>query len=67
MKAGYAKSEVKNQQVREGLEPLEKGQRPKVVTVGAVFATVVATIFWVSSFVALLTDTEVNGLSLIHI
>jgi hypothetical protein len=61
MKAGYAKSEVKNQRVRENLEPLEKGERPTVVTVGAVFATVVATIFWVSSFVALLTNTKVNG------
>lgn len=61
MKAGYAKAEVKNRQVRENLEPLEEGQRPKVVTVGAAFATVVATIFWVSSFVALLTDTKVNG------
>jgi hypothetical protein len=62
MKAGYAKAEVKNQKVRESLEPLEPGQRPTVVTVGAIFAGVVALIFW-SSTGAALAGAEVNGSS----
>ncbi len=61
MSAGYAKAEVKNEKVREGLESLKEGERPTVVTVGAGFAFVVAAIFWVSTVVALLTDTKVNG------
>lgn len=61
MQAGYAKSEAKNQKVRESLQPLTDGPRPTVLTVGAIFAAVVATIFWVSTIVALLTDTKVNG------
>jgi hypothetical protein len=61
MKAGYAKAEEKNQAVRESLVPLGPGQRPTVVTVGSVFIMVVAAIFWVSSLVALFTNTEVNG------
>lgn len=60
MKAGYARAEVKNQKARESLEPLEPGQRPTVVTVGAIFAGVVALIFWSSTAVAL-TGVEVNG------
>lgn len=61
MKAGYAKAEAKNQKVRESLEPLEPGERPTVVTVGAIFAAVVATIFWVSAGVAAFTGAEVDG------
>lgn len=61
MKAGYAKAEIKNQVVRESLEALEPGQRPTVVTVGAVFAAVVAAIFWASAGVAVFTGAEVNG------
>jgi hypothetical protein len=61
MKAGYAKAELKNEAVRQNLEPLEPGERPTVVTVGAVFSGVVATIFWVSAGVALFTGAEVNG------
>ena len=61
MKAGYAKAEFKNQAVRENLEPLAPGERPTVVTVGAVFAVVVAAIFWMSAGVAFFTGAEVNG------
>jgi hypothetical protein len=61
MKAGYAKAEFKNQAVRESLEPLAPGERPTVVTVGAIFAAVVAAIFWTSAAVALFTGAEVNG------
>ena len=61
MKAGYAKAEVKNQKVRESLEPLEPGERPTVVTVGAVFAAIVTVILLGSALVALFTDARVNG------
>ncbi|HTU14635.1 MAG TPA: hypothetical protein VMF31_05510 [Solirubrobacterales bacterium] len=61
MKRGYAKAEIKNQKVRESLEPLEPGERPTVVTVGAVFALIVALILWGSAAVALFTGAEVNG------
>jgi len=61
MKAGYAKAEIKNQAVRESLEPLEADERPTVVTVGAIFAAVVAAIFWVSTGIAVFTGAEVNG------
>ena len=61
MSAGYAKAEVKNQQVRESLEPLEEGERPTVVTIAAVFATIVALILWGSMIFALATDAKVNG------
>lgn len=61
MSAGYAKAEVKNEKVRESLEPLKEGERPTVVTVGAVFAFVVAFILWGSAIFALITGTEVNG------
>ena len=43
MRAGYARAEEKNQRAREALAPLNKGERPTVVTVGAVFCAV----FWV--------------------
>lgn len=61
MKAGYAKSEIKNQAVRESLEPLREGERPPVVTVGAVFSTVVALILWGSVVYALATGEQANG------
>lgn len=61
MKAGYAKAEIKNQKVRESLEPLEAGQRPTVVTVGAVCALVVSLLLWGSALVALITGAQVNG------
>ena len=35
-----AKTEAKNQAVREALEPLERGERPPWVTYAAIFATV---------------------------
>jgi len=63
MRAGYAKAEVKNQAAREALEPLAPGERPGVVTIGAVFSTVVAVILWVSCVVAVATDAKVDGKS----
>jgi hypothetical protein len=42
MEAGYAKAEVRNQAAREALVPLEPGERPPVVTVGAILAGLIA-------------------------
>jgi hypothetical protein len=42
MAAGYAKAEQRNQQVREELEPLAPGERPTVVTIGAVISGLIA-------------------------
>lgn len=61
MKAGYAKSEVKNQAARDALIPLGEGQRPTVVTVGAVLSAVVAVILWGSCLYALVTGAKANG------
>lgn len=61
MKAGYAKAEVKNQAARESLIPLGEGERPTVVTVGAVLSAVVALILWGSCAYALITGAEAGG------
>jgi hypothetical protein len=61
MKAGYAKAEVKNQAAREALEPLSAGERPTVVTVGAIFSAVVAVLLWGSALYALVTGAEAGG------
>jgi hypothetical protein len=58
---GYARAEQKNQDAREALHPLYEGERPAVVTVGAIFSGVVAVIFWVSTVIAIFSDTTVNG------
>jgi hypothetical protein len=42
MMDGYAKAEQRNQAVREELEPLAEGERPTVVTVGAVLSGLIA-------------------------
>lgn len=41
MRAGYAKAEERNQAAREALVPLAEGERPAVVTVGAVLTGLV--------------------------
>lgn len=61
MKAGYAKAEIKNQAARAALDPLSEGERPTVVTVGAVFSTVVALILWGSTIYAAVTGAEAGG------
>jgi hypothetical protein len=61
MERGYAKAEQRNQEAREALVPLYEGERPAVVTVGAVFSALVALIFWASAVVAIFSDAEVNG------
>jgi hypothetical protein len=58
---GYAKAEERNREARAALHPLYEGERPRVVTIGAAFSAVVALIFWVSTAIALFTDTTVDG------
>jgi len=57
MERGYAKAEQRNREAREALEPLADGQRPLVVTVGAVVSGLIAA----SILVAYLAGSEVNG------
>ena len=42
MTRGYAKAEQRNQEAREALQPLGEGERPTVVTVGAIVAGLIA-------------------------
>lgn len=51
-----ARSEAKNQAAREALEPLEAGERPTVVTVGAVISALIA----ISTIVGYLAGVEVT-------
>lgn len=57
MARGYAKAEERNQAAREALEPLAEGERPTVVTVGAVVAALIA----VSILGGYLAGVEVDG------
>jgi hypothetical protein len=42
MERGYARAEERNKAAREALEPLDEGERPLVVTIGAVLSALVA-------------------------
>ncbi len=57
MQRGYARAEERNQEVRENLEPLEQGERPLVVTIGAVLAGLIC----VSILAGYLAGVEVEG------
>ncbi len=57
MAEGYAKAEVRNQEARAALVPLAAGERPPVVTVGAVLCALVA----LSIVVTYLAGVKVNG------
>jgi hypothetical protein len=57
MTRGYAKAEQRNQEAREALAPLAEGERPTVVTIGAVLAGLIA----ISVVVAYLAGATVNG------
>jgi len=54
---GVSKSEIRNERVREGLEPLAEGERPAVVTAGAVLSFAIALVT-VGAWVA---GAEVDG------
>jgi hypothetical protein len=56
-----SRSELKDRAAREALEPLRDGERPAAVTAGAVVASLIAAVFWVSAAISLFTDTEVRG------
>ena len=57
MTRGYAKAEQRNQEAREKLEPLAEGERPTVVTVGAVVSALIA----LSIVGGYLAGVKVNG------
>ena len=57
MARGYAKAEQRNQAAREALEPLEEGERPTVVTVGAIVSGLIA----LSIVAGYLAGVEVDG------
>jgi hypothetical protein len=57
MTRGYAKAEERNREARESLEPLAEGERPLVVTVGAIVAALVA----LSIVGGYLAGVKVNG------
>ncbi len=57
MTRGYARAEQRNQEAREALEPLAEGERPTVVTIGAVVAALIC----LSIAVGYAAGVEVNG------
>jgi steroid 5-alpha reductase family enzyme len=57
MEHGYARAEERNQAAREALRPLGEGERPLVVTIGALVSALIS----VSIVVGYLAGTEVNG------
>jgi hypothetical protein len=57
MEHGYARAEERNQEIRESLPPLGEGERPLVVTIGAVIAALVA----ISILAGYLAGVEVEG------
>jgi hypothetical protein len=54
---GVSKSEVRNEQARDGLEPLADGERPRVVTAGAILSFAIALI----TLGAWIAGAEVDG------
>jgi len=57
MERGYARAEERNRAAREALEPLGEGERPLVVTIGAVLSALVA----ISIVGGYLAGVEVSG------
>jgi len=57
MERGYARAEQRNREARESLEPLATGERPLVVTIGAVIAALVC----VSVVAGYLAGVQVEG------
>ena len=57
MERGYAKAEQRNREAREALEPLAEGERPTVVTIGAIVAGLIA----LSIVAGYLAGVEVDG------
>ena len=57
MARGYAKAEERNREAREALEPLSEGERPLVVTIGAVVSALIA----ISIVAGYAAGVEVDG------
>jgi hypothetical protein len=57
MTRGYARAEQRNQEAREALQPLQDGERPRVVTIGAVVAGLIA----LSILAGYAAGVKVNG------
>lgn len=57
MERGYARAEERNQEAREVLEPLDEGERPLVVTIGAIISALIV----LSIVIGYLTGAKVNG------
>jgi hypothetical protein len=57
MSRGYAKAEERTRAAREALVPLREGERPKVVTVGAILCGLIAA----SILVAFAAGAKVSG------
>ena len=57
MERGYARAEERNQEAREALEPLAEGERPLVVTLGAVVSALIS----LSILAGYLAGVEVDG------
>jgi hypothetical protein len=57
MEHGYARAEERNREERAALEPLAEGERPLVVTIGAVLSSLIAA----SILVGYLAGAEVDG------
>jgi hypothetical protein len=57
MERGYARAEQRNREAREALDPLAEGERPLVVTIGAVISALIAA----SIVVGYLSGAEVDG------
>lgn len=57
MERGYARAEQRNREAREALEPLAEGERPLVVTIGAILSALITT----SILVSYVAGVEVDG------
>ncbi len=57
LERGYARAEERNQEAREALDPLAVGERPLVVTIGAIVSTLIV----LSIAIGYLAGGEVNG------
>ncbi len=55
------RSEERNAEARARLKPLERGERPTAVTVGAIVSVVFAGIFTASAVIAAIGSVEVSG------
>ena len=56
-----ARTEERNREARKKLEPLQEGERPVIVTIGAVISAIIAIVFWVSSVLAATGHVTVSG------